>query len=127
MDTPRIYYLEERLVNFATAIVTVTKRLPYDAVTNHLGNQLLRSGTSCALNYGETMGAESRKDFIHKLRLVIKELRESMVTIKILTRTSYLKADDPIAKVCAELIAIFSKSIVTARNNSNSKQGANTV
>jgi four helix bundle protein len=111
------YDLEERLISFATLIIQVVKQLPSDRVANHLGQQLLRSGTSAALNYGEALAAESRKDFIHKLKVVLKELNETKICLKILYMDSYLAHDHKVVKECAELIAIFSKSLTTAKKN----------
>ena len=112
------YDLEDRLINFATLIIDVVNRLPNDKVGNHLSGQLLRSGTSPALNYGEALSAESRKDFIHKFKVVLKELRETMICMKILIQINYLKSESSVCKECDELIAIFVKSLVTAKKNS---------
>jgi len=68
--------LEERLINFAVLIIKITNELANTKAGNHLGGQLIRSGTSPALNYGEAQSAESRKDFVHKIKVVLKELRE---------------------------------------------------
>ena len=75
--TPQI--LEERLIDFAVLIVSVVEALPNSKAGNHIANQLIRSGTSPAPNYGEAQSAESHKDFIHKLKISLKELRETMV------------------------------------------------
>lgn len=115
----RKYDLEERLIDFAVKIIQTVESLPETKTSNHLGNQLLRSGTSPALNYGEAQGAESKRDFIHKFGIILKELRESLVCLKILKRISYLK-DDRILGECGELVAIFNKSIITARKNNKS-------
>ena len=125
LNNPRIFDLEERLVDFASEVIKVITKMPYDRVTKHLGDQLLRAGTSAALNYGEALAAESRRDFVHKLKIVLKELKESMVAIKVLTRTSYLGQDEVINKECDELIAIFTKSIVTAKRNLQNKESDN--
>lgn len=114
------YDLEDRLINFAVLIVAVVNEVPNDKVGNHLSGQLLRSGTSPALNYGEALSAESRKDFIHKFKVVLKELRETLICLKILVRINYIRADSLVNKECDELIAIFVKSLVTARKNSES-------
>ena len=106
--------LEERLINFAVLVIDVVNRSPDDRVGSHLGGQLLRSGTSPALNYGEALGAESRKDFIHKLGVTLKELRESNNCLRILGRINYVKMNDPALIECNELISIFVKSIWNA-------------
>ena len=91
--------------------------LPNDRVGLHLGSQLLRSGTSPALNYGEALGSESRKDFMHKIGITLKELRESLNCLKILSRINCIKLDDPAINECNELISIFVKSVETAKRN----------
>jgi len=112
----RKYDLEQRLIDFAVLIIQTVESLPETRTSNHLGNQLLRSGTSPALNYGEAQAAESKRDFIHKFGIILKELRESLVCLKILKRIAYLKNDEVLVE-CGELTAIFNKSIITARKN----------
>jgi four helix bundle protein len=112
-------HLEDRLINFAVLIIKIVKELPDDRVGNHLGGQLLRSGTSPSLNYGEALGAESRKDFLHKIGIVLKELRESLNCLKILSRVGYLK-DETVIIECNELISIFVKSAQTIKSNMSS-------
>ncbi len=93
--------------------------LPETKAKNHLGMQLLRSATSTALNYGEAQGGESKKDFIHKIKLVLKELRESLVCLKIILRISQsnnLEKLQVLLKECNELVSIFVKSVQTAEN-----------
>jgi four helix bundle protein len=70
------FELEDRLVDFAVLIIDIVDNLPNTKAGNHLAGQLVRSGTSPALNYGEAQSGESRKDFIHKIKIVLKELRE---------------------------------------------------
>lgn len=112
--------LEERLINFAVLIVDITATMPETKAANHLAGQLLRSGTSPALNYGEAQSGESRKDFIHKIQIVLKELRESHVCLKIISLSnqynSKQKLDQALGE-CNELISIFVKSVATARKN----------
>ena len=76
--------LEERLINFAVRIIRAAESLPKIVVGKHIGGQIIRSGTSPAANYGEAQGAESRSDFIHKIKICLKELRE---TKNIVTRS----------------------------------------
>jgi four helix bundle protein len=100
--------------------------LPEDRVTNHLSGQLLRSATSPALNYGEAQGAESKKDFVHKLGVVLKELRESLNCLKILMGTNYIKTENPVIKECNELVSIFVKSVETNKKKmEEDKQNSN--
>ena len=111
---------EERLINFAVAIVKIDETMPNTRAGNHLGGQLLRSGTSPALNYREAQSGESRKDFIHKIKIVLKELRETYVCLKIIHRTKLYKSEDKIMSTMKEnneLISIFVKSAETAQKN----------
>jgi len=114
------FNLEERLIDFAVDIINMIETLPKNPVCKHLGsNQLLRSGTSPTLNYGEAQAAESRADFIHKIKIVLKELRESFICLKILNRKQYLKDEIflPILKENNELISIFVATLKTAKEN----------
>lgn len=91
--------------------------MPNTKFANNLANQLVRSCTSPPLNYGETQGAESKKDFIHKMSVVLKELRESLICLKIIQRTKLLQSELTLEKAiteCNELVAIFYRSIETA-------------
>jgi len=112
--------LEERLIDFAVLIVQVIKKMPGNVAGKQLSSQLIRSGTSPALNYGEAQGAESRKDFIHKLKIVLKELRESHINLRIIDKAQILPNDSQVIigiKESDELVAIFIKSIETAKKN----------
>ena len=93
---------------------------PNSKAGNHISNQLIRSGTSLAPNYGEAQSAESRKDFIPKLKISLKELRETMVWLKIIARTGMTSRDktQKVLEECNELIAIFVSSTKTADANS---------
>jgi len=115
--TPQV--LEERLIDFAVIIVGVVEALPNSKAGNHIASQLIRSGTSPVPNYGEAQSAESRKDFIHKMKISLKELRETMVWLKIITRKRLSDGDDIPAAIaeCNELIAIFVSSTKTADAN----------
>ena len=112
--------LEERLINFAVQILEIVQAMPENKSANHLAGQLLRSGTSTALNYGEAQSGESRKDFIHKINIVLKELRESNICMKLIYRTKLISSEEKIKFVLKEnneLISIFVKSIETAKKN----------
>ena len=114
------YYLENRLINFSLLIIEIVELLPDNRVGNHIAGQLLRSGTSPAFNYGEAQSAESRNDFIHKIKICLKELRESRIALKIIIKKPLLKPNDKIEKAlndCDELISIFVKSVATAEKN----------
>ena len=113
----KIFDLEERLVEFSVAIVNFTEDLPSMRSAYHLGAQLVRSGTSPSLNYGEAKAAESKKDFIHKMKVCLKELRESFNCLNILHKAKIFRSEEKIVeliKECNELIAIFVTSINTA-------------
>jgi four helix bundle protein len=112
--------LHERLIDFAVQIISITDNLKSTKAGNHLSGQIVRSGTSPSLNYSEAQSAESRNDFIHKMSVVLKELRETHANLKIIHRAElYLKADIDLLvaiKENDELISIFVKSIETSRN-----------
>ena len=119
------FELEERLITFSTLIIEIVKDMPGDKVGGHLSGQLIRSGTSVSLNYGEAQSGESRKDFIHKIKVVLKELRETSVCLKIVKRAHLLEDETKIEKALIEsneLISIFVRSVKTAqRNDENDK------
>jgi four helix bundle protein len=123
------YDLEERLIEFSLLILDIVEKLPDTKSGNHFAGQLLRSGTSPALNYGEAQVAESRNDFIHKMKICLKELKESYIALQIIKRkpliTEYPNLDLCISE-CKELIAIFLKSIETANLNSKKCKTQNT-
>lgn len=113
--------LEERLIKFSINILEVVEMLPGSYTGNHFAGQLVRSGSSPALNYGEAQSAESRKDFIHKMKIALKELRETHICLRIILRKPLVKKTailEPIIKENNELISIFVKSISTAQKNS---------
>ncbi len=113
------YDLEDRLIDYAVRIINVTENLPESKAGKHIAGQLLRSGTSPAPNYGEAQSAESPKDFIHKIKIALKELRESKVWLKISIRSNLMKSKmlEPLIQENDELIAILFKSIDTAKKN----------
>jgi four helix bundle protein len=118
------YNLAERLIDFAVAMIKTAERLPKSFAGNHLAGQLTRSGTSPALHYGEALSAESRNDFIHKMKVALKELRETLNCLKIINRIGWLDSSVVAAdiKECNELTAIFVKSVVTAEKNKTKHQ-----
>ena len=113
------YDLEERLIDFAITVSDIIEALPNTRLGIYLAGQLVRSGCSPALNYGEAQSAESRNDFIHKMKIILKELRESMISLKIIERKGLHNLDKTIEakNECNQLIAIFVKSIDTAKKN----------
>ena len=116
----RHYDLEDRLLDFAVSVVELTESFPSTRAGNHIAGQLLRCGTSPLSNHGEVEAAESRKDFVHKLRICLNELRETRRWLRLAGR---LKKLGPIAGFPAclsevdELIRIFVASIRTAEKN----------
>jgi four helix bundle protein len=110
------YDLEERLIEFAVDVIDVVEELPNSKAANHIGNQIVRSGTSPAPNYGEARGAESKRDFVHKLKISLKELRETSVWLKIIAKKKFCDdaKTEKLIKECDELIAIFVSSTKTA-------------
>ncbi len=118
MNSVKRYDLEDRLVEFAIKIIELVEELPKNRAGNHIAGQLIRCGTSPALNYGEVQSAESQKDFVHKMKVILKELRETNICIKIIKRKPLIRQSqklDSIVKECNELISIFVSSIRTAQ------------
>ena len=121
----RKYDLEDRLIDFAIIISEIVDLLPNTKFGNQIAGQIIRSGTSPALNYGEAMSAESSNDFVHKLKIILKELRECFVCLKIIKRKPLIKPEENLASAYNEnneLIAIFVKSIQTAKANQLKKK-----
>lgn len=123
MEIRRTLDLEERLISFAVICIQTAEQLPRTFAGNHLGGQLTRSGSAPALQYGEACSAESRSDFIHKMKIALKELRETNNCLAIIEKLNWsLAANLPAArKECKELVYIFLKSIDTARKNASKK------
>ncbi len=109
--------LEDRLIEFGSRTVDVAETLPNTNAGRHFGSQLVRSGTSPALLYGEAQAAESSPDFIHKMKVALKELRETKVNLKFILKRHFFPDErlHPLLKENDELIAIFTKSISTAQ------------
>jgi len=129
-DKTKKYDLEDRLVDFSVRIINVVETLPNTRAGNHIAGQLVRSGTAAAPNYGEAQSAESRKDFIHKMKVALKELRETQIWLKIVQRrilTKHKKKLEPLIAECDELVSIFVASIRTAQKNKGSGKGKQLV
>jgi four helix bundle protein len=109
--------LEERLVDFAVRIVRLSAGLPGTPAGKHIGGQILRSGTSPAPNYGEARGAESHADFVHKLRIVLKELNETSIWLRVIERSQLVKREllTEITTENKDLCRIIAASLKTAR------------
>jgi four helix bundle protein len=115
----RVYDLEERLIRFAVRVLHIVDELPDTRAGKHIAGQLVRCGTSPAPNYGEAEDAESRDDFIHKAKVVLKELRETRVWLRMIREMEFLKPARllPLLQENEELIKIFSSSVATAKRN----------
>jgi four helix bundle protein len=116
----RKYDLENRLLDFSVHIINTVEALANTRSGNHIAAQLVRSGTSVAANYSEAQSAESRRDFIHKMKIVLKELRETLLWLKIVQRKRLAKHNEGAGSLiteCDELISIFVASIKTAERN----------
>ncbi len=109
--------LEDRLIDFSISVNRILELLPNTYWGNNLASQLSRSCTSPALNYAEAQAGESTKDFVHKMKISLKELRETFVGLKIIERSELLNDPStviPVKKEANELISIFVASINTA-------------
>lgn len=118
------YDLEERLIQFAIDVILACGKLDGNFASLHLSKQLIRSTTAVALNYGEAQSAESSRDFLHKMRICLKELRESLVNLKIQKGANLIKDIeklDYLLKENNELIAIFVTSIRTSQNRNSAQ------
>ena len=114
--------IEERLIDFAVRIINVCDKLELSQTSaKHIRNQLVRSGTSPAPNYGEARSAESAKDFIHKLKIVLKELNETQIWLKIIVRAELVKESllENLLDECNQLCRIISSSIMTSKKKMN--------
>ena len=120
----RIYDLEERLGDFAVIIIRTAESLPKTRAGNHIAGQLIRCGTSPAPNYGEAQSAESRSDFIHKMKVCLKELREKRIWLLMMVKANLIKPTsklEPLVHENNELISIFVTSVKTARQKEDKK------
>lgn len=118
------YDLEERLLEYSVRIIRVVEQLPNTRVGNHIAGQLLRSGTSPYPNHGEAQAAESPRDFVHKLRISLKELRETKRWLKLIQRIPLIEPAEKLDRILEEteeLIRIFVTSIKTAKENDKRK------
>jgi four helix bundle protein len=116
-QAPHVFDLEERLLDFASRIVRLAGKLPSTPPGRHVAGQILRSGTAPMAHHGEAQGAESRSDFIHKMSLAYKELRETTRWLKLCRRVPLLRSPDkidPLLQENEELVRIFKASLKTA-------------
>lgn len=116
--------LSERLLDFVVKVIKIVDTLPKTVTGKHIGGQLVASGTSCGSNYEESCGAESRSDFVHKMSIVLKELKETRYWLRLIHRTKMLAPEYtvPAMDECEQLCAIIGKSIFTAKRRKNCKR-----
>jgi four helix bundle protein len=111
--------LESRLISLSVNIEKICKGLIRGYMSEHLSKQIIRSSTSAALNYGEAQAAESKNDFIHKISVVLKELRETQISLNLLSGSITENQEEQMTacqKECDELVAIFHKTVMTAKS-----------
>lgn len=121
----RTVELQDRLIEYAVRVMSLVAVLPDSMAGRHIAGQLLRSGTSPAPNYGEAVSSESRNDFVHKVQIALKELRESDVWLKIVIRSKMIEDAErliPLVKETDELISILVASSRTARRNNENNR-----
>jgi four helix bundle protein len=119
-ENSKKYDINERLIEFAVNVIAICESVYSSRAGSHMVGQLIRSGTSPALNYGEAQSAESRSDFIHKLKIAVKELRESYNSLRIMERANLASNNVLLQSTlteCNELISILVKSVETAKKN----------
>ncbi len=117
--------LDERMIDFSIKVIHLTENLPKSNTGIYFSDQLMRSVSSAVLNYSEAQSAESRKDFIHKVKVSLKELRETFSGLRIIERLNNKQPPEDISyliKENNELISILVKSVKTARKNMNNPQ-----
>jgi four helix bundle protein len=111
--------IETRLINFSSRVIKMRGVIESSEAGEHLYNQLMRSSTSATLNYGEALGAESSKDFAHKIGIVLKEIRESHNNLRIISNSGIFKGEttemEKALDECNQLVAIFHKTAITLK------------
>jgi four helix bundle protein len=109
--------LEDRVISFAVRVIKLSAYLPKTPAGRHIAGQILRSGTSPAPNYGEARGAESQADFVHKLRIVLKELNETSIWLRLIDRSQLVRKEllTNLIAECVELCKIFTVTLKTSR------------
>jgi four helix bundle protein len=122
-DTETAGEVEDRLIDFAVRAIKLADSLPKSPAGRHIASQLLRAGTSPAPNYAEARGAESNADFIHKLRIALKELNESCVWLRMICRADLMKVEllNDLIDENQQLCRILAASIKTAQQRSSSR------
>lgn len=121
----RKFDLENRLLEFASSVIHLSESMPATRAGNHVAGQILRSGTAPYPNHGEAEAAESREDFIHKLKVCLKELRETRRWARLIKQKAWVKNEIVLLFILSEseeLIRIFHSSIQTAKRNGLAKK-----
>ena len=116
--------LENRLIKFSVLVIHLAGKLTKTFAGRHLAKQAIRSGTSIALNYGEALAGESRRDFTHKIKVVLKELRETFITLSIVKEAELCSSTNLVQQTLKEndeLIAIFVTTVKTVEQGSRSQ------
>ena len=119
--------MEQRLVKYSVDILEVADGMRKDYMGKHLASQIIRSGSSVALNYGECQSAQSRKDFIHKASIILKELLETIINLKVISEKKLCNKEKLLLdtiKESDELIAIFYKTLQTCNKNQRGQRGS---
>ena len=109
--------LDERLLEFASSILFLTDKMPKTLTGRRISDQLIRSGTSVGANYEEVTGSESRADFVHKMRIAFKEIRETCYWLRLIERSRLLTTDivGPVLTESLEIRSMLGKSLTTAK------------
>ena len=116
------YEMEERVIDFAVLVNKIADSLGTSKRALYYADQIVRSSSSAALNYGESMSAESKKDFIHKTKVALKELRETYIALRIIQRLNLCRQEELNKRACEEnneLISILVKTIQTSQRKLN--------
>lgn len=111
------YDLEDRLIDFSSSVIKLVDTLPSTGAASYIAKQMIRCGVAPSLLYGEAQSAESRDDFVHKMKIALKELKETRISLKLILRNGMARDIDSLCRENEELIAIFCKSIETAKRN----------
>ena len=114
----KTYDLEDRMIDFSVSVMNLANYIKRNQSGMTLRKQIVRSGTSISLNYSEALSAESKKDFVHKIHLSLKELRETLTCLRLLYRGALFEKASNYSSVydeCQQLISILSKTIFTTK------------
>ena len=114
------YDLQERTAKFAENVIELVQKLPHNLINNSLVSQIVRSSSSIGANYMEATEGESKKDFVHKICICKKEIKETQHWLRIIAKANTTYVDDfrVLWKENQELLLIFSKIIHTSKKNS---------